>query len=311
MILTITLNPAIDKEYLLEEQLSSGYQRALKSRRSPGGSGVNVAWMLRQLGHDVLATGFVAGWGGDELATTLRSHGVTTNFSVVQGELATNVHLVDLKEGGETCILEEGLTVTEAQCERFFKSFERMLRRVSAVAMGTSLPQGLTPAFLTSLARRTQEAGLPLFVNSEGAISVELEELAPFFVNYTPRHLLGHQREVNRDENIAFLRRARDCGISWAVSSCQEEGELFASQDGLWLARLPDGEKVGSTYTFDDALSAGVISAHRRNLKGEALVRFAMACALEDSKHKFKGLRGLDEVRCNCDSILVERLDLS
>lgn len=309
MILTVTLNPSLDEEYLLPTVEPGRWNSAEQSQRTPGGSGVNIAIMLRQLGMDVLATGFVAGYNGDALLEGLRERGVTTNFSVVEGETRTNVNMIDLRAGIETCILEKGPTVTRGEGERFFSSYRRMLRRCEAAVIGGSLPPGLGADFYLALAEAAAEEKLPLYVNAEGELTRAVASFGPRFVNVTPRHRLARGEKADQSRALALAKEAVAGGALLAVATCGEDGELFAHASGCWLARLPTGTPVSSLFTFDDALTAGAVWALQRGLPVEEAVRFAIACAAEDCRHTLKGLRGRQAVEAQLPYVTLERID--
>ncbi|MCK4355917.1 hypothetical protein KAW44_02405, partial [Candidatus Bipolaricaulota bacterium] len=97
MIITVTLNPAIDKMYWVD-RLKMGrvtqeefLTRAIRSDTSAGGKGINISILLARLGVENVAMGFVGGHTGHVVVRDLRDEGVTTNFVWVNGETRTNV----------------------------------------------------------------------------------------------------------------------------------------------------------------------------------------------------------------------------
>ena len=90
MIVTVTLNPAVDEEYLVPEFRPGSWFRASQVNRSAGGKGINVSILLRQMGYDSAALGFLAGYNGEYIRDALRRERVTTNFVHVRGETRTN-----------------------------------------------------------------------------------------------------------------------------------------------------------------------------------------------------------------------------
>ncbi len=80
MILTVTLNPAVDEEYVVPEFRPGGWFRATKSSRSPGGKGINVSTLLAQFGYTSTAMGFLAGFNGEYIRNALRASRITTDF---------------------------------------------------------------------------------------------------------------------------------------------------------------------------------------------------------------------------------------
>lgn len=136
MIITVTLNPAVDEEYVVPEFRPGGWFRASETNRSAGGKGVNVSLILSQLGYSSAAMGFLAGFNGEFIRDELRKKRITTNFVHVRGETRTNVYIVDEIGHVETGVTESGPYVSEGALGRFLNNYDRMLTRAKFVYMG-------------------------------------------------------------------------------------------------------------------------------------------------------------------------------
>ncbi|MDR1650840.1 MAG: PfkB family carbohydrate kinase, partial [Synergistaceae bacterium] len=147
MIVTITPNPAVDEVYTVDEFKPGRWYRSNKVVRSPGGRGVNVSIILKQLGYDSVATGFLAGHSGGYIKDDLILRGITTSFVNIKGENRTNTFVKDTAEKIETAIMEEGPEAPDDAVCRFFRTLDHLVLRATAVHMGGSLPPGLPEDF--------------------------------------------------------------------------------------------------------------------------------------------------------------------
>ena len=119
MILTVTLNVALDRTVAVPRMALGNRHRAVDSRTAAGGKGVNVARALKSLGEPVIATGLAAGPTGARIRELLDAEQVLHDFVEVGGDSRTNLSIVDPTSGEQTEINERGPQVTAADLERF------------------------------------------------------------------------------------------------------------------------------------------------------------------------------------------------
>ena len=118
MILTVTLNIALDRTVAVPRMALGNRHRVVDSRRAAGGKGVNIARALKCLGEPVIATGFAAGPTGARIRELLDGEQVLHDFVEVAGDSRTNLSVVDPTSGEQTEINERGPQVTAADLER-------------------------------------------------------------------------------------------------------------------------------------------------------------------------------------------------
>ncbi len=310
MIVTVTLNPAVDEQYLLPEFEPGSWNRAESSRRTPGGMGINVALTLSHLGYDVAAMGFLAGFNGDYIRDALGRTRITTNFVHVPGETRTNVYIVDNVGQVETGISEAGPQIPKQALRRFLDNYKRMTTRASAVVIGGSLPPGIPMDIYRDLCVIAKNVGLPVYIDASGPECLAAADSGPFFARVDHRfvsELCGHTVD-SLDSLIAALQDVHDLGVQWAVASYQLYGDVYLTPKGLFLASLAEREQAVSLFRFGDALVAGMIAAHAEGMDVEEAVRFSMACAAEDSSHVLKGVSSREAAERCLAWVNIERL---
>ncbi len=310
MILTVTLNPAVDEQYLLPQFELGSWSRAQSSRRTPGGVGINVALTLSQLGYDVAAMGFLAGFNGDYIRDALARRRITTNFVHVTGETRTNVHILDGLGQVETGISEEGPSIAQEALERFLDNYKRMTSRASAVVIGGSLPPGVPQDIYRDLCVIARKVGLPVYVDALGPQCLAAMDGSPFFAKVDHRFIsaLAGQVVDSLDSLVAALQYVHDLGVQWAAASYHVYGDVYLTPKGLFLASLSDREYARSLFGASDALVAGLVAAHSEAMDAEDAVRFSMACAVEESSHALKGVSSREAVERCLAWVNIQRL---
>ncbi|MDR1377492.1 MAG: PfkB family carbohydrate kinase [Synergistaceae bacterium] len=300
MILTVTFNPAVDLDFIINDFHPGGRYHANVSRRSPGGGGINISIILSRLGLSSIATGFLAGFNASYILDSLRREKVFAHFIHTRGETRINVCITDTEKNLETRLHELGLDILEHDRTAFVVNFERTLGRVERVVMGGSLPPGFDGSIYTRLMRIAQNSSIPTILSPRKEdLEVVLEE--------TPTILkLNYQKSAE-----IFMARAESLhrkGTEWVCASLEEGRVIFSSQRGAWIA---EGESAEMLYTYatEDALLAGMIAAIQQRASTEDIMRLAMACNWECATHPEKFPRDRARVEELTHRVLLTKID--
>ena len=310
MIVTVTLNPAVDEGYLLPEFHPGGWFRSdRRVERTPGGRGINVSMTLQQLGYENAAMGFLAGFNGEYVRDALRRAHITTNFVHVSGETRTNVYIVDEIGHIETGLAELGPYIPEEALARFFSNYERMLHRCSMVCLGGSLPPGVPQDIYRDLVNRAKDRNIATFVDAEGPALMAVLEAVPTVVKVDHRYMsrVAGIATTSLDKVIEIVSRVHEKGVDYALTSYRTYGYVFHTPQGVFLEEM-DRKGVVSLFGSSEALMAGLVVARAERMPVDETLRFAMACAQEDSFHVEKGVRGRREVEAIMDQVHLEKL---
>ncbi|MDR2137630.1 MAG: PfkB family carbohydrate kinase [Synergistaceae bacterium] len=309
MILTVTFNPAVDLDFIIDDFRPGGRYRANVSRRSPGGGGVNISIILSRLGQSSIATGFLAGFNASYILDSLRREKVFAHFIHTKGETRINVCVTDTVKNTETRLHELGLDIPSRDRVAFVRNFERTLGRVERVVMGGSLPPGFDNSIYALLMRSAQNRSIPTVLHPRAEdLEVVLEE-APTVVKLD--YQVSRAEETSREETDAFMTRAEALhrrGTEWVCSSLGGGRVIFSSQKGAWIA---EGESSGMLYVYaaEDALLAGMIAAMRERASAEDVMRLGMACNWECATHPEKFPRDRACVEELAPRVLLTKID--
>ena len=170
MILTVTLNAAIDKRYVVDDFKVGEVNRVKECSYVPGGKGLNVSKPASIYGAEVVATGFVGGHAGNYIEDALKPFGIRGDFYHVDAESRSCINIWDEVNHVQTEFLEPGFTLTEEDFQGFEKKFRELVQNADVVSMSGSVPKGLDGTAYQSLVRIVKEAGKPVILDTSGKL---------------------------------------------------------------------------------------------------------------------------------------------
>jgi 1-phosphofructokinase len=280
MIITVTLNPALDKSLTVPRFAAGAVNRALEARLDPGGKGVNVSKVLRSLGDRPLATGFLGGAAGQALASALDHLGIRHRFIQVSGETRTNIKLYDPEWHTYTDINEPGSSVSAEAVESLFQLLLELARRGDTVLFAGSAPQGVAPDTTAHWASELLSRGVLVAADQDGAQLHAMISSHPSLIKPNEHELqeLLHLPDTEIPTLCGAARSLVEGGIARVIVSLGEKGALFADGEGILFA---EGVRVHavSTVGAGDALTAGLLHAINHDFSREEAARFAIATA--------------------------------
>ncbi|WP_405797766.1 1-phosphofructokinase family hexose kinase [Streptomyces sp. NBC_01506] len=256
MILTVTLNTALDITYRTAALTPHTTNRVAEVRERPGGKGLNVARVLSALGHETVVTGFAGGRTGDALRELLAAEGPSDALVSIAGTTRRTVAVVDEATGDTTQLNEPGPTVTPAEWAAFLTSYEGLAARADAVALCGSLPPGIHVGAYAELVRLARAANLPVLLDTSGEPLRRGIAARPDLVKPNADELA---RLTGTREPLRATRDARRRGGRAVVASLGAAGLLAATPDGSWQAAPPKAVRGNPTGAGDSAV-AGLLS---------------------------------------------------
>src|SRR5690606_31225046 len=221
MILTVTLNAALDVTYETPQVSWDGVNRVAAVHRRAGGKGVNVARVLAALGQEVLVTGLAGGPTGRAVEQDLEAAGLAHALVPVTGESRTT--LVVAEPGAHTLSNEPGPHVGEDEFAGFLLAYEALLREARAVVLSGSLPRGLPPTTYATLAAFARDRGVPAIVDADGEPLRHAPEGRPAIVKPNADELARAVPHGTPEEGAAALRER---GAESVIVSLGADGAL-------------------------------------------------------------------------------------
>jgi 1-phosphofructokinase family hexose kinase len=282
MLLTVTLNPALDRTMVVPNFQAGLRNRATDTVILPGGRGVNVARAAKSLGRPVIATGFIAGRKGDQIVSDLNDEGILCDFVRVAGESRISTAVVDPATNLVTEINEQGPDLQPLDLVRLHEKLDYLGKAADAVVFAGSVPPGLGDDCYAELVSHVKGLGLTSFFYTYAdplrlGIKAGADYVFPKLVE--AEKVIGYEFTGVEDQ-IAAARTMRDMGAGSVIVSYRygcvallSEGEATR----VFLGRLPNVDVV-SPLGWTDALIAGFAV---RLLEGDSPVeclRYGLGC---------------------------------
>jgi 1-phosphofructokinase family hexose kinase len=286
VILTVTLNAAVDRTLVVPSLTLGHRHRATESVALAGGKGINVARALRALDVPVLATGLVGGRNGDTIRDGLSEAAIPFDFVEIQSPSRTSTAIVDPTTGTQTEINEHGPAVSPEEAHEFMGRLSFLMEYATAVVFAGSLPANLDESFLLSLLRKASEEGLYTVVDASPTVLKASLKAGPSLVSpnqHEAESAVGFDF-IEREDFLRGLGRLIELGAKEACMTSPEGYSYLTTEDGVISARAPRVETL-STIGSGDAYLAGLLAGllHRKLSSVEA-VRLAAGCAAANAE---------------------------
>jgi 1-phosphofructokinase family hexose kinase len=313
MIITVTLNAAIDKTLAVPNFRLGRRHRAVEQAAMAGGKGVNVARALRGLGQPVIATGIAGGPTGTRIVEHLTEEGILNDFVRIREESRTSTAVVDPTSGEQTEINERGPHVSEGELELFVDKLLYLAQGAAVCVFAGSLPRGVDAGLYGRLIEEMRRLGVTTVIDSEGEPLLLATRRAPDVV--TPNEieaegLVGHEFADEEDRRRA-LGEMVEMGTREGIMTLAD-GCLAVLGDGagrsLYRATLEPLEPVSSVGS-GDAFLAGFVAARYGGRDPDRCLRFAVACGAESTQHFGAGQLDQREVERLIPEVQVETLE--
>jgi 1-phosphofructokinase family hexose kinase len=312
MIITVTLNAAIDKSLSVPNFRLGQRHRTVEQTTLPGGKGVNVARTLKTLGQPVVATGFAGGATGTRIVEALTAEAILNDFVRIREESRTNTAVLDPTNGEQTEINERGPAVSEIELALFRDKLLYLARGAAIVVFAGSLPRGVDSDVYADLIRELRKLGLVVVIDTDGdplrhAVRAEPHVVSPNILE--AEELVGHEFNDDEDRVIA-VREMVSLGAREAIMTVP---------DGCFASVLVDGESVLHRVRIErreavasvgagDAFLAGYVAARYGGEPPEECLRYGVACGADSVQRLGAGLVDPHKVDRLLPEVEVERL---
>ena len=280
MIVTVTLNPALDRTYFIKDFAWNRTIRASQAVPGMGGKATDASWILGELGYANLALGFAAGDTGRLMEKMLRQRGCKTDFVWVEGETRTNIVIISDEGKGQSTLTEPGLQIDTRELDKLKDKFSAALKSASCVLIGGTIPPGLDVSIYTELVTQARQAGLPVIFDASGpglkagmqgrptVAKPNIDEIAELY----------GQSVTNIEEAYKAGRELQDKYGAALVITLGKEGALAVLPGRAY--RIPVlAIPVVSTAGAGDAVSAGLAAALSEGKPLEEGLRLGFAAA--------------------------------
>ena len=309
MILTVTLNAAIDKCYVVEGFRTGEVNRVKECTYVPGGKGLNVSKPASIYGAEVVATGFAGGHAGAYIEDALKPFGIRSAFYHVDAESRSCINIWDEVNQVQTEFLEPGFTLTEEDFAGFEAKFRQLVQEAKVVAMSGSVPKGLDGTAYQRLVKIVKDAGIPVILDTSGKLLEMGIEAIPTMIkpNIDEIRMLTGKRCDDISEIIEAARAIHERGVKIVAVSLGADGSLAVGDDGIFRARVPKIDAV-NTVGCGDSMIAGFALGLSKGLPLEETLRLASAISAAAAMREETGFFVMEDMEKLLPQIEITRL---
>lgn len=314
MIITVTLNAAIDRTMAVPNFRQGHRHRSVESRTVAGGKGVNVARALALLGKPVIATGLAGGPTGQRLVEELTEESILHDLTPIGAESRINLAVIDPTSGEQTEINERGPEVTAAEVDNFLDRLDYLARGARMCVLAGSLPPGVDPELYARIVRELRERDATVVLDSEGepmraGVRAGPSVIAPNLLE--AEELVGHEFDGAGDL-AAGLAQLLELGAEEAIVT-RSEGCVAAVGDpaerSYYEVSTEPLEPVAAVGS-GDAFLAGYVAARYDGAAPADCLAYGVACGAESTQHFGAGTVDPDRVQRILAEVEVRELEV-
>ena len=256
MIYTITFNPAVDLVIQVPNCQLGILNRSIGEEYVAGGKGINMSVVLKRLGVDNVATGFLGGFSGKYIEEFLEKEGINPQFISVEGTTRINVKV---KGEVETEINAAGPTVDAEKFQQLVRYLEEHLQEGDTVFLAGNAAPGLDETSYVEIAKLCHARGVKLVLDTSKDSLLACLPYQPFMIKPN-QHELEELFGVNiqtQEEIIHYALQLQKKGACNVLVSCGSEGAFLVSETGeVFTSNVPTGKLINSVGAGDSMLAA-------------------------------------------------------
>ncbi len=314
MIITVTLNAAIDKTLEVPSFTPGRRHRTVDQTTMAGGKGVNIARAIKELGQPVIATGLAGGATGTRIVEALGDESILNDFVRILDESRTNTVVLDPTTGLHTEINERGPAVSTQELQLFREKLLYLAQGASICVFAGSLPRGVEQDVYFSLIRDVRRLGVRTMIDTDGeplrlAMRAEPDLVSPNELE--AEELVGHEFNGVDDRAGAVCEMVR-LGAREAIMTVSDGCYARLIENGastLYRVQVEEQE-ARSVVGSGDAFLAGYVAARYGGQEPRECLRFGVACGAESTQHFGAGIIDATRVERLLGEVQAERIGL-
>jgi 1-phosphofructokinase family hexose kinase len=313
MIITVTLNPALDKTLQVPNFTPGRRHRTVDQVTMPGGKGVNVARAIKRLGQPVIATGIAGGATGTRIVEALNDEAILNAFVRIREESRTNTAVLDPTTGLQTEINERGPAISPQELELFHEKLLYLAKGASMCVFAGSLPRGVETDVYFDLIKEVKRLGVTTVLDTDGeplrlAMRAEPDVVSPNELE--AEELVGQEFNDVEDRTQAMVEMRR-LGAGEAIMTVRDGCYAQVLDEGPTLYRVSvEEQEPRSRIGSGDAFLAGYVAARYMGRSPLECLRYGVACGAESIEHFGAGVIDPARVERLFGDVAAEQLEI-
>lgn len=277
MIYTVTFNPALDYVVRVDHFEAGMTNRSHDEQLLYGGKGVNVSYILKQLGFDSIALGFVAGFTGQEFVKGIEKMGIQSQMIALKEGL-TRIN-VKLKSDEESEINGSGPKIPQESIDELYQQLDQ-LQDEDILVLSGSIPSSLPDTIYQDIMAYLQNKDILYVVDATKDLLVNVLQYKPFLIKPNNFELaeIFHVELKNDEDIIFYAKKLQEKGARNVLISMAGDGSILVDENGnVTKMGVPQG-KVKNSVGAGDSMLAGFIGGYLRNYDYSKTLALATAC---------------------------------
>lgn len=293
MIYTITFNPALDYIVQVDNFEIGKINRMKEEKILSGGKGLNVSIVLKNLGIESTALGFIAGFTGNELKRDIEQRGIKTDFiKVTKGITRINVKV---SSNRETALNGDGPNITEKDIEILLKKIEK-IKKGDIVILAGNIPKCINNNIYEIICKTLKQNEVTFIVDATKELLMSVLKYKPFLIKPNKDELeeTFKERIETKQDIIFYAKKFQAIGAKNVLISLGGEGAILVGTNGeVYFSKAPNG-KVVNTIGAGDSMVAGFVAEYEKS--GDLKKAFKMGIATGSASAFSHNLATAEEV---------------
>ena len=276
MFYTVTLNPALDYILQVDDFGIGKINRTKTEKILPGGKGLNVSMVLKNLGIDSVAIGFIAGFTGDELRKQMEQKGVKTEFIKVQNGI-TRIN-VKISSNQETALNGIGPDIDEKDIEELLQKINEITSDDLVILSG-NIPKSIPKNIYQIICDILEKNNVTFVVDATRELLIDVLKYKPFLIKPNKEELeeTFKVKITTKDELVTYAKKLQDMGAQNVLISLGGDGAMLLNkEDKVYYSKAPKG-KVINTVGAGDSMVAGFLAGYKKTKDYEQAFKMGIA----------------------------------
>ena len=307
MIYTVTLNPILDRIVEVEELIYDDVNMVVDEKKYPGGKGIDVSRVIKELGGQSIAMGFAGGYNGLELVGRLVNEGILCDFTKIHNETRAHITIFQRKKKLQTLLGTLCPAISQIEVDEFFRKIQEIPVNSYAVISGNP-PQGMSDSFYAQLITTLKERDIKVILDTDEEALKRGADAGPYLIKPNI-HEFGRLVEANVSEMEDIIKYARpyEDKTKYIVVSMGAKGVLGISKESNYRV-VPPKINVRSSVGAGDSLVAGIIFALSENISFEDALALGVACGTASALNPCSDLCKKNDIDTIKKDVLIEKI---
>jgi 1-phosphofructokinase len=280
MIYTITFNPALDYVIKVQDFNVGKINKSQKEYIYPGGKGINVSIVLKTLGQETTAMGFISGFVGKEIEKQVQKYGVQTDFIEIEND-NSRINVKILGESEETAINTKGPYIELKYIELLYKKLE-ILEEKDILVLSGSVPNGVPDNIYEEICKKVKDKNIKVVVDSTGELLVNTLKYRPYLIKPNQQELeeIFGIKITSQDEALKYAKQLQIKGAKNVIVSMGSDGAVLLDENGYsYKMKALNTENAVNTVGAGDSMVAGFLAGREMFNNYEKALEIGVAAA--------------------------------